>query len=133
MPLDVLQPDAYSPVRDLPRIAWTPASDDLHLNLVSLKPGEEIGDHVNQTLDVVLTCLAGSGTLTADGEAVTLHPGTIAMIPQGAQRRVVAGNDGLRYTTCHRKRGGLVPTARRKTLSAPAEPSASHAPGSEHR
>lgn len=110
MRADVLQPEDYAADRDLPRIAWTPASTDLHLNLVILTPGEEIGAHVNQTLDVVLTTLAGNGTLVVDDEPVPLQPGTIALIPQGASRHVVAGDNGLRYITCHRKRGGIMPT-----------------------
>lgn len=129
MSLDVLQPDTYHVNRDLPRVAWTPASDDLHLNLVSLKPGEEIGEHVNQALDVVLTCLAGEGTLKVDGESIPLQPGTIAMIPRGANRRVVASDNALRYSTCHRRRGGMMPTIRRHTVSSSGETSNSNDSG----
>lgn len=123
MPVDVLQPEAWTE-QDLPRIAWTPASDDLHLNLVSLKPREEIGEHVNQALDVVLTCLAGEGTLHVEDEEVPLRPGTVAMIPMATRRRIVAGNNTLRYTTCHRKRGGIMPVARKNVVSSPAGTSA---------
>jgi len=118
MPIDVLQPDSYALDRDLPRIAWTPDSTDLHLNLVSLQPGEEIGAHVNQSLDVVLTCLAGSGDIEVAAERITLQPGTVVLIPAGMNRHIVAGNNGVRYTTCHRKRGGMMPTIRRDTVSS---------------
>lgn len=120
MPADVLQPDAYALDRDLPRIAWAPDAD-LHLNLVSLRPGEEIAAHTNDALEVVLTCLAGTGTLHVDGSSVPLRPGTIAVIPKGATRRVVADDDGLRYTTCHGRRGGLMPVARPAGVSSRAE------------
>lgn len=118
MPLNVLQPDAWNTDHDLPRIAWTPESTDLHVNLVSLRAGEEIGAHVNHALDVVLTCLAGRGTLDVEGESVPLRPGTVAVIPKGASRRVVAGDNVLRFTTCHGKRGGLVPSVRRNDVSS---------------
>jgi quercetin dioxygenase-like cupin family protein len=84
------------------------------VNLVVLHGGEAIGEHVNQTLDVLLTCLAGEGGLHVDGKHVPLTPGTVALIPLGTRRRVVAGDSGLRYTTCHRKRGGIMPTIHRR-------------------
>lgn len=99
------------------RIRWTPESSDLHVNLVDLRSGEEIGEHVNTVLDVLLTCLGGDGELVVDDDHVPLHAGTIALIPKGARRGVIAGEDGVRYTTCHMRRGGLMPTtnARPKT------------------
>jgi hypothetical protein len=39
-----------------------------------------------------------------------MEPGSIALIGKGSTRGVVAGPSGVRYTTCHRKRGGLMPT-----------------------
>lgn len=99
-----------APETESPRIAWSPESTDLHVNVVSLKRGESIGEHVNATLDVLMTCLAGEGTLTVDGEEISFSPGTIALVPTGASRGVVASNNGVTYTTCHRKRGGIMPT-----------------------
>ncbi len=58
----------------LPRIAWAPESTDLHVNLVMLYPGESIGKHVNETLDVLLTCLAGEGEAQVDGDVIPSHP-----------------------------------------------------------
>jgi len=93
-----------------PRIAWTAVSADLHVNVVALGPGEAIGGHVNAALDVLLTCIAGTGTLTVDGEEIPLAAGTVALIPRGAHRGSRAGMDGLRYVTCHRRRPALMPT-----------------------
>lgn len=99
---------------DLPRehmrIRWVPETDDLHMNVVELRPGDEIGDHVNQLLDVIVTCLRGGAMLVIDGEEIHLHPGSIALIHRGAKRRLVAGEEGVVYTTVHRKRGGIMPT-----------------------
>lgn len=97
------------------RIRWTPESDDLHVNLVDLQPGADIGEHVNASLDVLLTCLDGTGTLHVDGKRYEMETGSIALIRRGARRAVAAGPEGLRYTTCHRRRGGLMPTVQERT------------------
>jgi quercetin dioxygenase-like cupin family protein len=114
MPADAIHADEYhdesAPHR---RIRWTPESADLHLNLVDLRAGEEIPPHVNAALDVVLTCLDGSGLLVVDDDNIPLHPGSIVLITKGSLRGVLAGPEGIRYTTCHVKRGGLMPTPRR--------------------
>lgn len=114
MPINVIQPSEYTDSGNtLPRIVWAPVIEDLHVNLVNLTSGQEIGTHTNQSLDVLLTCMNGSGDLTLDGEVVPLHPGTIAVIPKGISRRIVASSEGLQYTTCHRKRGGIMPSTPR--------------------
>ena len=106
-----LQPEFYASAdHDLPRIAWTPESTDLHVNLVTLGANEEIGEHVNESLDILLTCLAGEGHIRLGEDVIPLTAGTVILIPMGAGRHIVAGNTMLRYTTCHRKRGGLMPT-----------------------
>lgn len=111
MPIDAIDAAHYeTPSTPHRRIRWTPESSDLHVNLVDLRAGEKIGTHVNTALDVLLTCLDGDGTLLVDGEETSLHPGTIALIPKGARRGVIAGERGVRYTTCHARRGGLIPT-----------------------
>jgi quercetin dioxygenase-like cupin family protein len=111
MSIEAIHPADYN-VPSLPhiRIRWTPESTDLHLNLVDLRAGEEISEHVNTALDVILTCLDGSGTLLVDGKRIDLTPGSIAMITKGLRRAIIAGDRGMRYTTCHQKRGGLIPT-----------------------
>jgi quercetin dioxygenase-like cupin family protein len=115
MPVDAIHPDDYlrdeSPHR---RIRWTPHSNELHLNLVHLRAGEEIGEHVNAALDVVLTCLDGSGTLVVDGDNIPMMQGSIALIARGSARGVIAGPGGMRYTTCHTRRGGLIPSPSRQ-------------------
>lgn len=92
------------------RNAWQPDTDDLHMNVIVLRNGEVIGQHVNQILDVIVTCLRGSGTITIDQERIPVEPGSIVLIRQGAQREIEAGPEGIVYTTVHRKRGGIMPT-----------------------
>lgn len=111
-----MKPDDFA-LDDLPtehvRNAWQPETDDLHMNVIVLRPGEQIGEHINQTLDVVVTCLRGSGTIAVDQDRIDVEPGSIVLIRQGARRDIQAGNDGMVYTTVHRKRGGLIPTISR--------------------
>ena len=56
---------------------------------------------------VALVVLAGGGTLVVDGDEHSLRGGTLAIVPRGATRSVVAGADGLRCLSLHRRRGGL--------------------------
>lgn len=99
---------------DLPdqhtRNVWQPPTDDLHMNVLVLRGSEEIAPHINQLLDVIVTCLQGSGTITVDDEQVHVETGSIVLIPQGAKRHILADGNGMVYTTVHRKRGGLIPT-----------------------
>jgi quercetin dioxygenase-like cupin family protein len=62
---------------------------------------------VNEERDVALVALEGSGLLVVDGDEHALAAGTLAIVPRGANRSVVAGPDGLRCLTVHRRRGGL--------------------------
>lgn len=96
------------------RNVWQPATDDLHMNVLVLHAGEKIDEHINHALDVIVTCLRGSGTISIDHDVVEVESGSIVLIPQGSSRIIQAGTDGMVYTTVHRKRGGLMPTIKRQ-------------------
>jgi quercetin dioxygenase-like cupin family protein len=98
--------------------AWGTASNDLNATLLVWRAGEGQPEHVNEERDVALVTLGGGGTLVVDGEAHSLRPGTLAIVPLGAARSVVAGPDGLRCLSLHRRRGGLA--IGRAARSAPA-------------
>ena len=87
--------------------AWGTASEDLNATLLVWRDGEGQPQHVNEERDVALVALAGSGLLVVDGDAHTLREGTLAIVPRGATRSLVAGPDGLRCLSLHRRRGGL--------------------------
>jgi quercetin dioxygenase-like cupin family protein len=86
---------------------WGTASEDLNATLLAWPAGAGTPEHVNDERDVLLVALAGSGTLTLDGEEVPIALGSAAMIEKGRRRRIEAGPDGIRYLTVHRRRGGL--------------------------
>jgi hypothetical protein len=87
--------------------AWGMASDDLNATLLVWRDGEGQPAHVNEERDVALVALAGAGTLVVNGREHPLSPGTLALVPRGATRSLVAGPDGLRCLSLHRRRGGL--------------------------
>jgi quercetin dioxygenase-like cupin family protein len=94
------RPDARGPV-------WGAATEDLNATLLVWPPGEGAAEHVNGTRDVLYAVLDGSATLTVDGEPHELRAGEATVVEKGRARGLVAGGDGIRYLTCHLRRGGL--------------------------
>lgn len=89
---------------------------DLDSNVIALPPGREIAWHVGPDLDVLMHVLAGGGRLRTDADDVALTPGALIWLPRRSGRAIVAGPDGLRYLTVHRRRPAL------GVGLAPAEP-----------
>jgi len=87
--------------------AWGTASKELNATLLVWREGEGQPEHVNEERDVALVALTGTGTLVVDGREHPLEQGTFAIVPRGAARSLVAGSDGLRCLSIHRRRGGL--------------------------
>lgn len=86
---------------------WGAASADLNATLLDWPPGKGPAEHVNEERDVLYVVLAGSATLTVDGDARELGEGEATIVDKGARRALVAGPDGVRYLTAHTRRGGL--------------------------
>jgi quercetin dioxygenase-like cupin family protein len=86
---------------------WGTASEDLNATLLAWPPGEGPPEHVNAERDVLVVCLAGSGTIAIDGVEERLEPERALVVPKGSSRRIVAGPHGIRYLTAHVKREGL--------------------------
>lgn len=115
--LNALAADALS--QGLAGPAWSLVTGDLNLNLVRLPPGDEIPGHVNAEVDVIYLVVAGSGSIEL-GDAgggmsmsMSMHamaPGALFVVPKGLHRAIHAGEQGLVYLTCHRRRAGLMPT-----------------------
>jgi quercetin dioxygenase-like cupin family protein len=91
------------------------ASTDLNVNEVRWPAGDGVGRHRNDELDVLLVVIAGDATVSVDGVDHRLSAGQILLVPKGAARAVTAGPEGVRYLTCHRRRGPI-------GLSAPSPP-----------
>lgn len=87
---------------------WSlPHDGDLDANVVRLRTGNAIDEHVNGEVDVLLVVWSGTGTLDVDDATIALAPGVLASIPKGARRSVRAGGDDLTYLSIHRRRGSL--------------------------
>lgn len=88
---------------------WRLAEPERHLdaNVIALPPLGRIEPHDGPAEDVLWHVLAGGGTLETDGEPVDLRAGAIVWLPRGSRRAVTAGEEGLRYLSVHRRKGGL--------------------------
>lgn len=81
---------------------WGDATAELNATILEWPPGDGPGETVSQ-LDVVYAVLAGS--ILLNGEE--LRAGEARIVAQGEPRTLVAGPDGARYLTAHRRRGLL--------------------------
>ncbi|MGW8886626.1 hypothetical protein [Streptomyces sp. NPDC055749] len=84
---------------------------ELDANLVHLPADVEVAEHQENTLDVLLVVLAGSGRLMTGPDTLPLTPTTVTWLPRTSRRALAAGPAGLSYLTVHRRRPGLSITA----------------------
>jgi quercetin dioxygenase-like cupin family protein len=92
-----------------PGAIWTRQSEDLNINLLVFALGEDVAEHVNAEVDVLLVGIAGAGAVTIDGTRQILTAGHAIVIPKGANRGIQSVSDPFAYLSCHRRRGGLWP------------------------
>ena len=88
---------------------------DLNVNLVRLEADEILAAHINTEVDVLLVGISGAGLVELDNGAEPLDAGNALYVPKGVRRAIRAGGQGVVYLTCHRRRGGLMPTPRSAT------------------
>src|SRR3954451_15614155 len=86
---------------------WGTESEDPSATILEGAAGEGPQEHVNDSRDVAVVVLAGSGELLLDGEPRPLAAGDVLVVPRGARRRFTAGSEGIRYATVHRRREPL--------------------------
>jgi quercetin dioxygenase-like cupin family protein len=85
---------------------WGAESEELNATLLEWPPGGGPGETAS-ALDVLYVVVSGRLSLTVDGEPHELEPGNALIVPRDVPRRPVAGPDGVRYLTAHRRRGLL--------------------------
>jgi mannose-6-phosphate isomerase-like protein (cupin superfamily) len=61
----------------------------LQLVLMSLKPGEEIGEETHQDADQFFRVEKGNGKCFVDGHEYKLHDGDVLLVPAGAKHNVI--------------------------------------------
>ncbi len=87
---------------------WTlEGGRDLNAHLVRFPPGEGVGEHVNDQVDVLLVGISGIGTLSVDGAERPLASGTVVLVPKGVRRSILSASDSFAYLTVHQRRGPL--------------------------
>ena len=59
------------------------------LVLMSLKPGEEIGEEVHEGIDQVLAFAAGEGEAVIEGNRSPVRAGSVVVVPSGARHNFV--------------------------------------------
>ncbi|MEI8281608.1 MAG: cupin domain-containing protein [Armatimonadota bacterium] len=92
---------------------WGTETEDLDATVVRWDSGLGVGLHTNDEVDVIMTVLLGSGSVTVDGETSLLAPGQIAVIPRGTAREIKAGSDGITYLNVHKRRKRMLPNMTR--------------------
>jgi quercetin dioxygenase-like cupin family protein len=98
--VDLLGPAGAGPV-------WGPATEDLNATLLAWEAGGGPPEHVNDELDVLVCVLEGSAFVTLDDAERLLAPGDVLIVEKGRRRRIVAGPQGVRYLSAHRRRPAL--------------------------
>ena len=89
---------------------WSLNSEQLNINLLRFSTGEGIPPHINDEVDVLLIIVEGEGMLTLGDEEHQLHAGAAVLIPRGGRRAIRCTSGTLAYLSCHRRRGGLMPS-----------------------
>lgn len=74
----------------------------LQLVLMSLKPGEEIGEEVHQNNDQFFRFESGTGKCTVDENIYHIAEGYVIVVPAGAKHNVInTGDDPLKMYTIY--------------------------------
>lgn len=87
---------------------WGLESEELNATLLEWGPAEgPPAETVNAERDVLVFVHEGTLLLTIDGVEQEVAAGRAVVVEKGRRRRLVAGPEGVRYLTAHRRRGGL--------------------------
>ncbi|MEV2211881.1 hypothetical protein AB0H86_10560 [Streptomyces sp. NPDC050997] len=79
----------------------------LDANIVRIPSEQRVETHAEPDLDVLLVVVAGDGTLVTPDGPCPLVEGSLAWLPHGSTRGLVAGRRGMSYLTVHRRRPGM--------------------------
>ena len=77
---------------DFRRVLFT--TERSQLVLMSLRPGEEIGEEAHEGIDQVLAFVAGEGEAVIEGAASRVGAGGGVVVPSGVRHNFVAGGGG---------------------------------------
>ena len=86
------------------------ASEELNATVMDWPAGHATPEHRNDERDVLLVVLSGSAVVHAGGAVYPRAAGGGLIIEKGASHYLVAGPEGARILTAHRRRPGLMPS-----------------------
>ena len=85
---------------DFRRVVYT--GKDLQLVLMSLKPGEEIGEEVHKDRDQFFRVVKGNGEVVIDGKRTKIKGDDAVLVPAGARHNIInTGDEPLRLYTLY--------------------------------
>ena len=107
---------------DFRRVLYT--GKNSQLVLMSLRPGEEIGEEVHGNIDQFFRFESGEGAVVIDGVRHPVHGGDGAIVPAGARHNVIntSGRADLRLYTIYSPPEHVDRTVRRTKEEAEAQP-----------
>ena len=85
---------------DFRRVVYT--GKEMQLVLMTLRPGEEIGEEVHEDRDQFFRVEGGTGEVTIDGKRTNIEGNTAIVVPSGARHNVRnTGADPLKLYTIY--------------------------------
>ncbi len=81
---------------DFRRVLFT--TERSQLVLMSLRPGEEIGEEVHEGIDQVLAFVEGEGEAVIEGESSPVSAGSVVVVPGGTRHNFLAKSALKLYT-----------------------------------
>ena len=107
---------------DFRRVLYT--GKNSQLVLMSLRPGEEIGEEVHEHIDQFFRFESGVGAVVIDGVRHSVHGGDGAIVPAGARHNVIntSGRVDLRLYTIYSPPEHIDRTIRRTKREAEEQP-----------
>jgi mannose-6-phosphate isomerase-like protein (cupin superfamily) len=72
---------------DFRRVLWT--GKHTQLVIMTIQPGDDIGEEVHDHNDQILTFVSGVGEARVDGEKKAVEPGDLVVVPAGTRHNFV--------------------------------------------
>jgi mannose-6-phosphate isomerase-like protein (cupin superfamily) len=69
-------------------------NNHLQIVVMSLIPGEDIGEEVHEDVDQFIRIEQGSGTAIIDGESYKIEDGSVVVVPMGAKHNIINATTG---------------------------------------
>lgn len=97
------------------------------LVVMSLKPGEDIGEETHDGIDQVLTFVAGAGEAVIEGESRPVKTGSIVVVPAGTLHNFInKGGEPMKLYTVYAPPDHKDGTVHRTKADALTDPNEQH-------